>query len=74
VVVDRLRCVVPGCRRTARRRTAAATEWICGRHWTATSRVWRRRMFLFRRRRRWDLAARMWGRLRSQAIERAVGL
>jgi hypothetical protein len=29
------------------------------------------RMFLFYR---WDLAARMWERLKAQAIERAVGL
>jgi hypothetical protein len=66
-----MNCCVPGCKRTTKR---AFTEWVCGKHWSLTSRVWRRRMFRFRRHHRVDLADRMWCRLRDQAIERAMGL
>jgi hypothetical protein len=69
---DRMPCVVPFCRRTAARVEFA--EWICGKHWSATSRSWRRRLFLFRRRGRLDLADRMWDRLKRQAIETAAGV
>jgi hypothetical protein len=73
VNADRLPCCVPHCRRT-RRADGTFSEWICGKHWLATSRAWRRRMFLFRRRGRRDLADAMWLRLKRQAIERAGGI
>jgi hypothetical protein len=67
----RLPCCVPFCRRTTARNFV---EWICGEHWRLTNKNWRRKFFLFRRRRRHDLEARMWQRLKRQAIERAAGL
>lgn len=70
--MQRLRCLVPFCRRTTR--AGRYREWICGAHWRLTSRAWRRRFFLFRRRGRQDLEDRMWLRLKRQAIERAMGL
>ncbi len=39
-----------------------------------TSKHWRRRRALFKRRRRPDLEDKMFERLKRQAIERAVGL
>ncbi len=69
----RLQCCVPFCRRTTGDPRFSG-EWLCSKHWPLTSRAWRRRFFLFRRRGRRDLEARMWERLKRQAIERAVGL
>ena len=69
----RLVCCVPFCRRTYRN-DRGFDEWICGPHWHQTSRTWRRRFFLFRRRGREDLANRMWASLKTQAIERAAGI
>ena len=73
----RVKCLVPFCRCTRGARWAGdpgGEEWICHRHWVATSKVWRRRYFLFVRRGRWELVARMWVRLKRQALERAAGL
>lgn len=74
----RLLCCVPFCTHTRGDRKGdpivEGMEWICGQHWKLTSVSWRRRYALFRRRKRFDLAARMWARLRSQAVERAAGI
>lgn len=75
----RMRCAVPFCAHTRGRRKGEqpikpGEEWVCGEHWRLTSRDWRRRMGLFRRRQRWDLVHQMWQRLKEQAIERACGL
>jgi hypothetical protein len=72
---ERLSCAVPFCRHTiAQRRVPRSSEWICAKHWLATSKAWRRRLYLFRRRGRFDLSDRMWLRLKDQAIERAGGI
>lgn len=74
----RIRCAVPFCRRTRGDRkgnpVTEGMEWICGEHWVVTSRAWRWRLSLFRRRGRSDLVERMWDRLKRQAIERAMGV
>jgi len=73
----RITCCIPFCRRTTAAAMLAAKghdEWICSKHWPLTNRSWRRRLSLFRRRGRADLEARMWIRLKQQAIERALGL
>ena len=73
----RLQCCIPFCRRTIKAGPILARghdEWICSTHWTSTFRHWRRRLFLFRRRGRQDLEAKMWERLKRQAIERAAGI
>lgn len=74
----RLRCIVPFCNRTRGDRKGdplrPGMEWICGVHWRMTSRTWRRRYALIKRRERYDLAAGMWCRLKDQAIERATGV
>lgn len=73
---DRLRCVVPHCRRSIASGKVSAdhNQWICSKHWSATPKHWRRRLFLFRRRGRADLEASMWERLKRRAIEIAVGI
>lgn len=72
-MTGRLPCEVPHCRRTVKDE-GKFTAWICGKHWGATPKTWRRRRALFRRRGRIDLANRMWDRIRARAIELAVGL
>lgn len=69
---QRLQCLVPFCTRSTTPK--GFDEWICGTHWAATPAVWRRRYRLFVRRRRLDLAARTWSRLKRAAIERAMGI
>jgi hypothetical protein len=69
----RIACCVPFCRRTYANEEGFS-EWVCAKHWTMTSKAWRRRRSLFKRRRRSDLADKMFARLKRQAIERAVGL
>lgn len=73
---DRIACLVPFCRRSiaVRLLRAGHDEWICGPHWQATSRSWRRRRSLFRRRGRIELEQKMWNRLKTQAIEIAGGI
>jgi len=70
---SRIACEVPFCRHGTRR-YPAGSRWVCADHWRLTSKSWRRRLRLFRKRRRYDLAGIMWDRLRDQAIERAGGL
>jgi len=72
-MTGRIACLVPFCRRT-HRNYEGFRAWICGKHWAMTSRTWRRRLSLFRRRGRKDLADRMFSRLARQAIERAAGI
>ncbi len=71
------RCVVPGCPNARGDRTSVVAdgkESICLKHWGAIPRTWRRRLRLFEKRGRMDLASRMWERIKRLAIERAVGL
>lgn len=78
IMPERLKCLVPFCRCSRGDRkndpVANVTEWICEKHWKGTTRSWRQRRGLFKRRRRFDLEARMWERLKAQAIERAAGI
>lgn len=67
----RVRCCVPYCNRTT---ATPYAEWICAKHWRSTSKSWRRRYALFKRRGRIDLELQMWTRLKAQAVERAMGL
>lgn len=74
-----VKCVVPFCKRTTSR--TDFEEWICGKHWPAIDRE-RRRVYgrYLRRWRRYGdsaygpAAARIWRRLKAQAIERAAGI
>jgi hypothetical protein len=74
----RIFCIVPGCPHWRGDRKndplTPTMEWICSEHWRMTSRTWRRRRALFRRRGRLDLDHRMWQRLKTQATERAMGI
>jgi hypothetical protein len=79
----RLRCCVPFCRSTRKRRpgTHPDAEWICGDHWVLISkryrRVWGRINKKWRRFGPPDHIAtyhRLWSRLKRYAIERAAGL
>lgn len=76
--VQKLCCCVPLCERWRGDRKGDPVSqydvFICQEHWSLTSKTWRRRHVLFRRRQRYDLAARMFARLMKQAIERAAGL
>lgn len=79
-MTERLRCLVPFCRRTWKG-DGWATEWICGRHWRETNQKRRRAYCRMKNRfRRWgDRCARaraevMWEALKGEAIERAAGL
>lgn len=66
-------CVVPGCKHT-RTPTDHYLEWICQQHWSATNSKRRRKYFIARRQGRQNLAFWLWKKLRTEAIERAVGL
>lgn len=82
---DRVRCLVPFCRRTTPAgRFGADAQWICGDHWRAIPkprrRVWGR---LRKRWRRYGPQAgvhfdarwwRIWDRLKRAAIEAAAGI
>lgn len=74
----RVLCIVPGCSHSrGDRRTSVVTEdmeFICREHWAVVPRHWRRRLRLFEKRGRLDLAERMWSRIKRLAIERAVGI
>jgi hypothetical protein len=80
----RLRCVVPGCRRTSPFR--GFDEWVCGDHWRSIRKS-RRRAYgrYFKRWRRYAKvaqdgsdfhrrAAKLWHVLKREAIERAMGI
>lgn len=80
----RIGCCIPFCRRTRKNPGADgiyATEWICGPHWIAVPKE-RRRVYgrLKRAWRRFHFeadgirSARIWLRLKRQAIEAAVGI
>ena len=76
---NRLSCCVPFCKRTTTR--TEFDEWRCGVHWRLIDKD-KRRVY-GRHLRRWrrygstaygPAAARIWSRLRGQAIQRAAGL
>lgn len=80
---DRIPCVVPYCNRT--REAAEVSEWICGEHWRGVSRLKKATMRRLRKRipltqdpqRRVRLehhADLLWDRMKSEAIEAAVGI
>lgn len=46
-MTDRVPCCVPGCRRSTK---LVTREWICGKHWVAVPKSWRRRLSLIVRR------------------------
>lgn len=71
-MTERTPCVVPGCARS--QKGARYPEFVCSKHWPATSRDVRRLMFRARRRKDWELAAQCWRKLKRQAIERGAGL
>lgn len=64
----RISCCVPHCRRT-RKPDVKISEWICGVHWTSTSKIDRTRYRLFKR--QWRAAcADSWGGWKAaEAIE-----
>ncbi|WP_166306391.1 hypothetical protein [Bradyrhizobium sp. 2S1] len=84
-MTDRVRCLVPFCRRTTKPgRNGVNVQWICGNHWKAVPlaqrRVWGR---LRRQWRRYGPEAgvhfdarwwRVWDRLKRSAIEAAGGI
>ena len=80
---ERIACCVPGCSHTARRdRYPDAGEFLCCEHWRMTPRTWRKRHRLICNRGRkygWDaklatLEIRLWVRIKSAAIETAMGI
>lgn len=90
---DRLACIVPGCRRThppiVDEVLGQMTEWVCGRHWRATSARYRAIYARVKRELRsgirsgcdqawalgrFELRRRVWRKLRKQAVERGVGI
>jgi hypothetical protein len=82
----RIRCLVPGCRRTRDlgREPTERDEWICGKHWPLVSRALRAKGAGLRRRwrragpkERERIAAALrwiWREMKRQATERAMGL
>jgi len=78
--LGRLRCGVPGCRRTFR--ADGCDERVCGRHWRLADRRLRRLVTKVRakaRRLGWSaqliaLDQRLWTKGKAQVIERAMGL
>ena len=73
---ERLHCVVPHCRRSTSRQVG---EWICGEHWLATPKRYRRAFFRARRRGKRialprHIVDRLWNRLKRAAIETGVGI
>jgi hypothetical protein len=79
-VSDRIRCVVPFCRRTTAR-FKPPTEWICGDHWRLVRKVMRR--VYGRRKKEWRryhhehdgiACDRLWAFVKRRAIEAAGGI
>lgn len=68
-------CCIPFCRRSC---GDAYEEWICGKHWSTTSK--RLRSIYHKRKRRWTKGdhsqgpklSRIWERLKRQAMEGAM--
>ena len=82
-VFPRQRCIVPHCNRT--RWLRPEEEWICQQHWSVVSRRGRSLYSRVRRKlKRYPmivtapslrlLEARLWARLKAEAIERGMGL
>jgi len=76
----RVLCIVPYCRRTAKR-LDAHHEWICGKHWSLVPRAYRRAYARAKRRFKvrqtlllWKCSGMLWSRCKRAAIERAVGI
>lgn len=82
-MIARLRCLVPGCRRTLKPENPEDDQGICSKHWRLTDQRLRK---LYRRCRRVEriepgrrdhaieVGTRVWGKLTIQAIERSMGL
>ena len=78
MTADRIKCVVPFCRRT---RKPDCTEMICGKHWRMVSRTLRDRKIRMNRRYRrrfgdnapWDYPAGSAMRLESVKLARICG-
>lgn len=81
-MTGRLPCLVPGCRRTLKPGEADHSEGICAKHWPSTSKRHRALLSKVRRKAKrigWTpqlsrLEARLWDRLKTEAIEIGVGL
>lgn len=78
-MADRVQCYVPMCRRS--RPANAFAEWCCGEHWRLAPRREKLLLFRCRRKLRRDpgapvkaLEARLWDRIKTKIIERAVGI
>lgn len=70
MATDRLKCLVPHCRRTAP--AGHFPEWICQKHWSALPKA-DRRIYARAKRKRKDGAAlaRLWRLLSRRAVETA---
>ena len=84
-MTDRVRCVVPFCRRTYKPTDHDPEEVMCGKHYRLASPILRRRMSRVRRiaRKTMDMSKlrrlavidnSLWERVKKQAIEAAAGL
>jgi hypothetical protein len=72
-MIERVACLVPGCRHT-RRNDAGWSEWVCADHWRLLTRDEKR---VWRRVKRWGsrmVYARVWRAMRRRVIERAMGV
>ena len=75
----RLACLVPGCRHTRGDRKGdpilPGMEWICAEHWRLVPRPLKAIRTRARRKGKGGaVLARLWRRIRREAIERAMGL
>lgn len=77
----RITCCVPFCKRTKPNPDRELAEWICSRHWQATSKgrreAYRTVARLVRKGyvdERGELMRKLWENLKRQAIERAAGI
>lgn len=77
---ERIGCCVPFCRRT-RKNDQGWAEWICGDHWRAVPKAFRRVHGRYLRLLRRGIlpgatpaTSRVWRRVKRAAIERAAGL
>ena len=70
---ERLRCEVPGCRRT-RKPDPLIAEWICAKHWALVPKHWRRVFARSKRRGRAIVEWRLWCRIKRKAIDAALGI
>ena len=75
----RLRCIVPGCSHTRGDRKGdpitPGMEWICAGHWRLVPRALKAIRTRARRKGKDRVVlARLWRRIRREAIERALGI